>query len=87
MARKKKIDTVASRLIQVLGGLRKTARAIPTDLSSLYRWREPRDKANGGYIPPKYWQRVVELGKGKITYEELVNEYSTIFPLTESTKT
>lgn len=41
--------------------------------STVSRWDYPsEDGGTGGRIPPKYYDRIVEIGNGRVRYEDFV---------------
>ncbi len=65
----------AWRVIQLLGGVRATARAAEVDPSAVSRWAMPRDKkGTAGSIPQRHWSRLMDharRNKIKITLRDL----------------
>ncbi|MEY5100859.1 MAG: DNA-binding transcriptional regulator Cro [Pseudomonadota bacterium] len=65
----------AWRVIQLLGGVRATARAAEINPSAVSRWAMPREKkGTSGAIPQRHWSRLLGYAqriKVKLTLNDL----------------
>lgn len=62
-------------VIQLLGGVRSTARAAEVDPSAVSRWAMPREKkGTEGRVPQRHWRRLMAYAsaqKIKLTLRDL----------------
>lgn len=53
----------AHSLIERLGGKAWLSNMIGLDRSTLTRWTMPKPAGTGGYIPQRYWPKLIEVGR------------------------
>ena len=64
--------TPASIVIKHFGGVRKTARALSINPSTVCRWsKSPADGGTDGLVPQKYFKQILVLLDEKISLQEL----------------
>jgi transposase-like protein len=64
--------TASELVISKIGGVRKTARALGLNPSTVCRWRKPAEEGGtGGMVPQIYFRAILDLIGKEITLEQL----------------
>lgn len=72
--------TPAEKVIEALGGVRATARALSLNSSSVSRWRTPVDRRGlGGRVPSVHQSTILKLARERglsLRAEDLIHDMS-----------
>jgi hypothetical protein len=61
-----------NEIIDAIGGTMRASRLLQVDATAIARWKRSRTKGGYEYIPPSYWNKIIELAPA-VTMENLHN--------------